>query len=324
MSRSRSPASRGSTSPAATARSAPAPAPGPQTSIPVARHQHRHRAGRRDRARRHGADRLEDHLRAEDDRAHRARAEPGSAGAGHPARQGDRRRLSSPRCAPPRAAKRPRPNFRVTVTTSTMWGIAGVGIIGDRAAGHGRRGGEVRPAMSEPVIEAHGLTKRYGSAIAVDDVSFTIAPGEIFGLLGPNGAGKTTTILMMLGLTEISAGAGTGGRARSGARAARGQAAGRLPAGRGRLLRPPDRSRQPALHGAPDRPRARRARGAHRRRARPRAAHRRRRQAGRDVLARHAPAARARRDPHEGRARSRSSTSRPPASIRRRPSSSWR
>jgi ABC-2 type transport system ATP-binding protein len=60
--------------------------------------------------------------------------------------------------------------------------------------------------MSEPVIEAQGLTKRYGSAIAVDDVSFTIAPGEIFGLLGPNGAGKTTTILMLLGLTEISAG----------------------------------------------------------------------------------------------------------------------
>jgi len=60
--------------------------------------------------------------------------------------------------------------------------------------------------MSEPVIEAKGLTKRYGDAKAVDGVTFTIARGEIFGLLGPNGAGKTTTILMMLGLSDVSDG----------------------------------------------------------------------------------------------------------------------
>ncbi len=60
--------------------------------------------------------------------------------------------------------------------------------------------------MSETVIEAQDLTKRYGRATAVDNVSFTIGRGEIFGLLGPNGAGKTTTILMLLGLTDISAG----------------------------------------------------------------------------------------------------------------------
>ena len=60
--------------------------------------------------------------------------------------------------------------------------------------------------MSEPVIEATGLTKRYGDATVVNGVSFTIARGEIFGLLGPNGAGKTTTILMLLGLTDISDG----------------------------------------------------------------------------------------------------------------------
>jgi ABC-2 type transport system ATP-binding protein len=60
--------------------------------------------------------------------------------------------------------------------------------------------------MNDVVIEAQGLTKRYGAATAVDNISFEIGRGEIFGLLGPNGAGKTTTILMLLGLTEISAG----------------------------------------------------------------------------------------------------------------------
>jgi ABC-2 type transport system ATP-binding protein len=58
----------------------------------------------------------------------------------------------------------------------------------------------------DTVIEATGLTKSYGKAVAVDHISFTVGRGEIFGLLGPNGAGKTTTILMMLGLTEISGG----------------------------------------------------------------------------------------------------------------------
>jgi ABC-2 type transport system ATP-binding protein len=60
--------------------------------------------------------------------------------------------------------------------------------------------------MSEPVITARGLTKRYGEAVVVDSIDFDILKGETFGLLGPNGAGKTTTILMMLGLTEVSAG----------------------------------------------------------------------------------------------------------------------
>ncbi|MFZ1174530.1 MAG: ABC transporter ATP-binding protein, partial [Bradyrhizobium sp.] len=59
---------------------------------------------------------------------------------------------------------------------------------------------------ADTVIIAEHLTKRYGETRAVDDVSFGIRRGEVFGLLGPNGAGKTTTILMMLGLTEVSSG----------------------------------------------------------------------------------------------------------------------
>lgn len=60
--------------------------------------------------------------------------------------------------------------------------------------------------MSDAVITARGLTKRYRGATVVDGINFEVAKGEIFGLLGPNGAGKTTTILMMLGLTEVSDG----------------------------------------------------------------------------------------------------------------------
>src|SRR5687768_7395754 len=60
--------------------------------------------------------------------------------------------------------------------------------------------------MENAIIELEGLTKFYGSLKAVDNLHLRINSGEIFGLLGPNGAGKTTTILMMLGLTEPSAG----------------------------------------------------------------------------------------------------------------------
>jgi ABC-2 type transport system ATP-binding protein len=54
----------------------------------------------------------------------------------------------------------------------------------------------------EPIIETHGLGKRYGDQVAVNELSFSIHEGEIFGFLGPNGSGKTTTLLMLLGLTE--------------------------------------------------------------------------------------------------------------------------
>ena len=48
--------------------------------------------------------------------------------------------------------------------------------------------------MSEPLISARGLTKRYGDFTAVDAIDFDVAKGESFGLLGPNGAGKSTTM----------------------------------------------------------------------------------------------------------------------------------
>ena len=55
-------------------------------------------------------------------------------------------------------------------------------------------------------IEVAGLTKRFGSFVAVDGVSFGVKPGEVYGWLGPNGAGKTTTIRMLLGLLRPTSG----------------------------------------------------------------------------------------------------------------------
>jgi ABC-2 type transport system ATP-binding protein len=65
---------------------------------------------------------------------------------------------------------------------------------------------DVAASTPETVIEAAGLTKKYGQFTAVDNLDLSINKGEIFGLLGPNGAGKTTTILMLLGLTEPTSG----------------------------------------------------------------------------------------------------------------------
>jgi ABC-2 type transport system ATP-binding protein len=56
------------------------------------------------------------------------------------------------------------------------------------------------------MIEARGLSKRYGDRLAVDQLSFTVEPGQVTGFLGPNGAGKSTTMRMILGLDRPTAG----------------------------------------------------------------------------------------------------------------------
>ena len=62
------------------------------------------------------------------------------------------------------------------------------------------------PHMEIAAIRTHGLTRRFGALTAVDDITFSVAPGQFFGFLGPNGAGKSTTIKMLTGLLEPSAG----------------------------------------------------------------------------------------------------------------------
>ncbi len=63
-----------------------------------------------------------------------------------------------------------------------------------------------RPAAAAAAVSVSRLTKRFGSFTAVDEVSFEVSEGEIFGFLGPNGAGKTTTIKMLAGLLRPSSG----------------------------------------------------------------------------------------------------------------------
>ncbi len=63
-----------------------------------------------------------------------------------------------------------------------------------------------RRTASRPAVEIEHLRKTYGELVAVDDVSFSVAEGEIFGILGPNGAGKTTTVECAIGLRSPDSG----------------------------------------------------------------------------------------------------------------------
>jgi ABC-2 type transport system ATP-binding protein len=72
-------------------------------------------------------------------------------------------------------------------------------------------GDRARPSLAPagaqcPAVSATSLTKRYGELVAVDDLTFSLAPGTVTGFLGPNGAGKTTTLRLLLGLAEPDAG----------------------------------------------------------------------------------------------------------------------
>jgi ABC-type glutathione transport system ATPase component len=74
--------------------------------------------------------------------------------------------------------------------------ITAAGTLAEAPAAAGRR----------PAVEVRHLRKTYGTLVAVDDVSFTVTEGEIFGILGPNGAGKTTAIECAVGLRRPDAG----------------------------------------------------------------------------------------------------------------------
>ena len=95
--------------------------------------------------------------------------------------------------------------------------------LGRYGIAHRRMDDPARPPDAGRMIAVDHLTKRYGSQLAVDDISFRCEPGTVTGFLGPNGAGKSTTLRMMCGLTPPTAGAprsSTGPTASSTTRAA--------------------------------------------------------------------------------------------------------
>lgn len=84
-----------------------------------------------------------------------------------------------------------------------------IDALGGAPGGRSALAANVAPKMGQgPVIEARGLTKKFGDFTAARDVTFSIPPGEIFGLLGPNGAGKSTTFKMLCGLLKPTSGEG--------------------------------------------------------------------------------------------------------------------
>ena len=95
--------------------------------------------------------------------------------------------------------------------------------------------------MDTPVVAAHELTKSYGKARGVTELTFTVGQGEVFGFLGPNGAGKTTTIRLMLDLIRPSTGRMELVRPRRSSPRQRAAGASRLPPGRPPPLRPAHR-----------------------------------------------------------------------------------
>ena len=97
-----------------------------------------------------------------------------------------------PGCHPP-------PRSRVTARPL----LGSPGLVGGPPVDGVPRG---RPTAGGAVIEARGLTKRFGDTVAVDGLTFDVRPGVVTGFLGPNGAGKSTTMRMILGLDHPSSG----------------------------------------------------------------------------------------------------------------------
>ena len=113
---------------------------------------------------------------------------------------------------------------------------------------------EVSETRSSFAISCSGLTRSFGELMAVDNVTFSVAPGQFFGFLGPNGAGKSTTIKMLTGLLEPTRGEVADSGQRFSAERARAEASDWRGSRRNGAARAADRSRIFALCGTDVRP----------------------------------------------------------------------
>src|SRR5439155_24196278 len=102
---------------------------------------------------------------------------------------------------------------------SLLWGMRHPGLPLASGAEDGSMAGRPAPPAlpnlpgMEATIEVTGLCKRFGQTVALDQLSFTVAPGQVTGFVGPNGAGKSTTMRVILGLDAADAGSALiGGR----------------------------------------------------------------------------------------------------------------
>ncbi|HXV30151.1 MAG TPA: ATP-binding cassette domain-containing protein, partial [Sinorhizobium sp.] len=126
--------------------------------------------------------------------------------------QGEAIRLvMKPGLAPPALDKDGRTPPAGAAVTPPRFEDAFIDMLGGGPGGRSRLAESQRPFVveaSRSVIEARGLTKRFGDFTAAENITFDIPRGEIFGLLGPNGAGKSTTFKMLCGLLKPTAGEG--------------------------------------------------------------------------------------------------------------------
>ncbi len=121
---------------------------------------------------------------------------------------GNVRLLLAPDTKPPTPAELEADNGAKVVPVKPRFEDAFIDILGGGPGGDSALAEHLKPVTSEreTVIEADGLTKKFGDFVATDEVTFKVSRGEIFGLLGPNGAGKSTTFRMMCGLLKPTSG----------------------------------------------------------------------------------------------------------------------
>ena len=194
-------------------------------------------------------ERVAEHEQKPSSRARSRQSAPRRASAGRRRAAGRRRRAGPARSPPRRGASPPPPPppaaARARTATRCEPGTSCRSYDVGRAFARGAPACERFRSVADTVLSAEHLTKSFGDRVAVSDVSFDVAAGEVFGFLGPNGAGKTTTIRMLVGLARPDRGPRAHPRLRRGPRLHAGDGARRMHRRVAGPLSVSDRAREP-------------------------------------------------------------------------------